>query len=64
MGQPGFLRSLKEYYELLKPWQPEASGFISLLEWHGFAESELSKDDSQGLGAMGSGYGAYLIKPA
>jgi hypothetical protein len=62
MGQPGFLRSLKEYGELLKPWKLEASGFISLLEWHGFAESELSKEDAQGFGAMGSGYGAYLIK--
>jgi hypothetical protein len=64
MGQPGYLRSLEEYRELLKPWQPESEGFVSLLEWHGFAESELGKEDAEGFGAMGSGYGAYLIKPA
>lgn len=62
MGQNTFPRSLEEYYELLKPWQPEAPGFIPLLEWHGFDQSELGKEDVEAFGPMGGGYGAYFIK--
>jgi hypothetical protein len=62
MGQNIFVRSLKEYQELLKPWQPDAQGFIPLLEWHGFDQSELGKEDVAVYGPMGGGYGAYLIK--
>lgn len=62
MGQNVFIRSLKEYYELLKPWRVDAQGFISLLEWHGFDQSELGKEDAAVYGPMGGGYGAYLIK--
>ncbi|MBN2116566.1 MAG: SAM-dependent methyltransferase [Anaerolineales bacterium] len=62
MGQDTFPRSLKEYQELLKPWQPDAQGFIPLLEWHGFEQSELGKEDVAAYGPMGGGYGAYLIK--
>ncbi|RPI94584.1 MAG: hypothetical protein EHM40_06030 [Chloroflexi bacterium] len=62
MGQNIFIRSLKEYYELLKPWQLDAQGFISLLQWHGFDQSELGKEDVAVYGPMGGGYGAYLIK--
>jgi len=62
MGQNTFPRSLKEYQELLKPWQPDAQGFIPLLEWHGFEQSELGKEDIAAFGPMGGGYGAYLVK--
>jgi hypothetical protein len=62
MGQNIFPRSLKEYYELLKPWQPDAEGFIPLLEWHGFDQSELGTGDVATYGPMGGGFGAYLIK--
>jgi hypothetical protein len=62
MGQHIYLRRLKEYYDLLKPWQPEGKGFIPLLEWHGFEQSELGKEDTAVYGPMGGGYGAYLVK--
>jgi SAM-dependent methyltransferase len=62
MGQNCFLRTLEEYYELLKPWQPDAKGFIPLLEWHGFEQSELGKEDVAAFGPMGGGYGTYLTK--
>jgi hypothetical protein len=62
MGQHIYLRRLKEYYDLLKPWQPEGKGFVPLLEWHGFEQSELGKEDTAVYGPMGGGYGAYLVK--
>ncbi len=62
MGQNVFVRSLKEYEELLKPWQLETQSFIPLLEWHGFDQSELSKEDIVALGPVGGFYGTYLIK--
>jgi hypothetical protein len=62
IGQSTFPRPLKQYYELLKPWQPGAKGFIPLLEWHGFDQSELGKENATVYGPMGGGYGAYLIK--
>jgi hypothetical protein len=62
MGTPTYGRSLKEYQELLLPWQLDARGFIALLEWHGFDQSELSKEDAEVFGPMGGGFGAYLVK--
>lgn len=62
MGQKVLTRSLKQFRELLEPWQLEAQGFIPLLEWHGFDQSELGKEDLQAFGAMGGGFGAYLTK--
>ncbi|MBI5838748.1 MAG: SAM-dependent methyltransferase [Chloroflexi bacterium] len=62
MGSKVTLRSLERYRELLQPWQPDANGFISLLEWHGFDQSVLAKEDAQAFGPLGGGYGAYLVK--
>lgn len=62
MGTAIHHRSVEEYIELLKPWEPDAKGFIPLLEWHGFDQSELSQEDAQAFGPMGGGYGAYLKK--
>jgi hypothetical protein len=62
MGTLVVVRSLKGHLELVQPWQPDGNGFISLLEWHGFDQSELSKEDAQAFGPMGGGYGAYLNK--
>lgn len=62
MGQVVIPRSLEQIRELLKPWQPDAKGFIALLEWHGFDQSELGKEDVTAFGPMGGGYGVYLIK--
>jgi hypothetical protein len=59
---PVCVRTLEEYKELLKPWNFEEKGFISLLEWHGFDRSELKGEDVSAFGPMGGGYGAYLYK--
>ena len=59
---PMYFRSMEQYKELVKPWKFEEKGFISLLEWHGFDQSELSGDDAAAFGPMGGGYGAYLDK--
>jgi hypothetical protein len=61
MGQPLHFRPLEKYLEIIKPWKLDEQGFISLLQWHGFKESELGKEDVSVFGPMG-GYGAYLIK--
>jgi hypothetical protein len=62
MGSPGHVRTKEQYRELVKPWHPDSQGFKSLLEWHGFSESELGKEDRDAFGPGGAGYGAYLIK--
>lgn len=62
IGAPFYARSLQAYKELLQPWRADEKGFVSLLEWHGFEQSEMSEEDRQALGPAGSGYGAYLVK--
>lgn len=62
MGSPAYIRSLGAYKELLQPWLPDENGFVSLLEWHGFDQSEMGKEDRQSFGPTGVGYGAYLVK--
>ena len=62
MGTRVITRSLKQYRELLVPWKQENRGFIPLLEWHGFDQSELGKEDVSSYGPMGGGYGAYMVK--
>jgi hypothetical protein len=62
MGSKPYKRTLKEYQELLKPWLLDERGFISLLQWHGFEQSDFAKDDIESFGPMGGGYGAYLTK--
>jgi hypothetical protein len=61
MGAKFHKRSLTQFRELLQPWQI-AQDFISLLEWHGFDESELAKEDLEAIGPLAGGYGAYLVK--
>jgi hypothetical protein len=62
MGSKTYNRTLVEYKELLKPWELDKGGFISLLQWHGFDQSDFAKDDTESFGPMGGGYGAYLNK--
>jgi hypothetical protein len=62
MGSHLNFRPLKQIEELLQPWKPDKDGFIPLLEWNGFDQSELGKEDAVAFGPMGGGYGAYLIK--
>ena len=61
MGAKFHRRSLSQFRELLQPWQM-AQDFISLLEWHGFDESELAKEDLEAIGPLAGGYGAYLVR--
>lgn len=62
MGTPVYTRPLTRHVELVQPWRPDANGFISLLQWHGFDQSEMAQDDVTAFGPMGGGYGAYLVK--
>ncbi len=61
-GSPIYLRSKEQYRDLAKPWRPDAQGFKSLLEWHGFSESELATEDRTVFGPGGAGYGVYMVK--
>lgn len=62
MGSALHIRSVEAYREMLLPWQPDGEGFISLLEWHGFDQSEMSAEDQRAFGPAGAGYGVYLSK--
>ena len=62
MGVPFRLRSLEAYKELIQPWRPDEEGFVSLLEWHGLDQSDMSEEDRRAVGPGGGGYGAYLVK--
>jgi hypothetical protein len=62
MGSPFYLRSLEAYQQLVQPWHEDKGGFTSLLEWHGFDQSEITEEDLEAIGSTGVGYGGYLIK--
>jgi hypothetical protein len=62
MGTPAYARSKVEYEALVKPWRADGKGFVSLLEWHGFDQSELTDQDREVVGPAGAGYGAFLVK--
>lgn len=62
MGTKVYLRSLEKFEKLIQPWQLDEDGFVSLLAWHGFDESELAEEDVKVFGPMGGGFGAYLVK--
>jgi hypothetical protein len=62
MGAPFYIRSLEKHQSLLQPWNLDERGFVPLLEWHGFDQTELGKEDKEGFGPFGGGYGAYLIR--
>ena len=61
MGAKFHKRALSNFHELLQPWQVDKD-FISLLEWHGFDESELDKEALEAIGPLAGGYGAYFVK--
>ncbi len=62
IGTPMYIRSLEEYQQMISPWHPDKKGFISLLDWHGLDQSEMSKEEQNVFGPGGVGYGAYLVK--
>jgi len=62
MGSHLNFRPLEQIEKLLQPWKLDKEGFIPLLEWSGFDQSELGKEDAVAFGPMGGGYGGYLIK--
>jgi len=55
-------RTIEEFNTLIEPWKLSGSGWIPLLKWHGFDESELGQEDVEAFGPLGGGYGAYLVK--
>lgn len=61
MGTKICIHSLKDYETLMQPWRLDGN-FIPLLEWHGFDQSELSKEETKTWGLAGASYGAYLVK--
>ena len=61
-GAPVYIRTLERYLELIQPWKPDEQGFRTLLDWHGFDQSEMSEEDRRIYGNTGGGYGAYLSK--
>ena len=61
-GQPGYHRTLEKFIELCGDWRLDDKGFISLLNWHGFDQSELGKEEVSIWGPLGPGFGAYLTK--
>jgi hypothetical protein len=62
LGAPFYTRSLEQHLALFHSWQLDENGLIPLLEWHGFDETELGKNDKESFGPFGGGYGAYLFK--
>ena len=62
MGTTTHFHTLEKTLEMLQPWHPDANGFISLLEWHGFDRSEVAQDEARAYEQSGGGYGAYLVK--
>jgi hypothetical protein len=63
MGTTVYSRKLEEFVAMLQPWQFDENGFVSLLNWHGFDQSDLTEDEVRGFGPVAGGYGAYLFKP-
>jgi hypothetical protein len=62
MGEPIRVRSLEKYEQLVLPWHADGRGFVTVLEWHGFNENDLSPEDQKAFGKGGGGHGAYLVK--
>ena len=62
IGTPIHYRTTDLYSELVKPWKLDEQGWIDLLSWHGFDQSELGDKGSMTFGPMGGGFGAYLSK--
>ena len=62
LGTQPYPRRVEAYNNLIKPWKLDARGWIPLLKWHGFDESDLGQEDLDGFGPFGGGHGAYLIK--
>lgn len=62
MGTPLQFRTQESYVQLVKPWQSDEFGYVSLLDWHGLDFSEMTDEDRKIFGPTGAGYGAYLVK--
>jgi hypothetical protein len=62
IGSRLYVRSLAETLQLIQPWHADETGLVSLMNWHGIEQREMTEEDAQGFGLAGGGYGAYLIK--
>ena len=61
MGSHLDIHSMAKFLDMLRPWQPDQVGFISLLEWHGFDETIMPEAARQ-VSKNGDTFGAYLTK--
>ena len=61
-GQEGHPRSTELFNKLIQPWKLDEKGWIPLLEWNGFDQTVLAKDEIAAFGPLGGGSGAYLTK--
>jgi hypothetical protein len=62
LGTPVYSRTKEQYESLVAPWRADNRGFISLLDWHGLDQTELTETDLEIVGPTGAGYGVYLVK--
>jgi hypothetical protein len=62
IGSRLYVRSLEGTLQLIQPWRTDDTGPVSLMNWHGIEQREMTEEDAQGFGLAGGGYGAYLIK--
>lgn len=62
MGSPIYYRSLTQMQRFIQPWHADEHQFISLLDWHGMDQREMTAEDIASFGPAAGGYGAYLIK--
>ncbi len=62
MGAPFHVRSLEKHQEILNPWKMDETGFVSLLNWHGFDESEFAELDENSFGPTKGDYGVYMTR--
>jgi len=62
MGTSVYIRATEQFDDLINPWKLGEAGWIPLLEWHGFDESQLGQEDIETFGPMAGAKGAYLMK--
>ncbi|RPI83980.1 MAG: hypothetical protein EHM41_14555 [Chloroflexi bacterium] len=63
MGTTLYIRKPDDYLRILKPWELDSQGWVPLLKWHGFDQSELGQEDESAFGPLGGGLGGFFVKP-
>jgi hypothetical protein len=62
LGAPFYVRTLEQHQALFGGWQLDENGFVPLLEWHGFDQTELGRNDRASFGDVGGVFGSFLFK--